>query len=328
MANNNEQFKAFHDAIKATNTRKDTLRKNRDALRERIRKYFKNNHEDYIQPKFCWQGSFAMNTILNPIKDEDGLGAYDLDDGIYFISDDESDKKELDWYHTEIYEAVKDHTSKGAEDNDPCVTVIYADGHHIDLPCYFMITDETPQLSHRKTPWIESDPKGLREWFNKECTDKTNLKKIVRYLKAWCDYVKSEKGKKMPTGCIITMLAAEHFAEPSEDNREDIQMRDVLINMHDALSAEDGFHCIRPTEPGDDLFDGYSQKRKKDFLDELKAFKEDAERAINCKNPHVACLKWQKHFGDRFCCSTAKDEDEDAQKQENTGVLTNNSRFA
>lgn len=328
MANNNDQFKAFHDEIKATKTRKETLRKNREALRAKIRKYFENNHEDYIQPKFCWQGSFAMNTILNPIKDEDGLGAYDLDDGIYFISDNESDKKDLEWYHQEIYEAVKDHTSKGAEDNAPCVTVLYADGHHVDLPCYFMITDDIPQLSHRKTPWIKSDPKGLRDWFNEECSNKTNLKRIVRYLKAWCDYIKNEKDKKMPTGCILTMLAAEHFAEPEEDGREDVQMRDVLVNMYNALSADDGFHCYRPTEPKDDLFEGYSQKRKKDFLDELKSFKEDAERAVNCKNPHTACLKWQKHFGDRFSCSTAKDEDEDAQKQEHTGVLTNNSRFA
>lgn len=327
MANNNEQFKAFHDAIKATESRKKTLRQNRDALREKIRKYFKDNHDDYIQPKFCWQGSFAMNTILNPTKDEDGLGAYDLDDGIYFVGD-ESDKKDLEWYHTEIYEAVKDHTSKGAEDNDPCVTVLYADGHHVDLPCYFMVTGETPQLSHRKTPWIESDPKGLREWFNDECANKVNLKRIVRYLKAWCDNIKDETDKKMPTGCILTMLATEYFAEPDDDNREDVQMRDVLVKMYDALSAEGGFKCIRPTEPYDDLFEGYSEKRKKEFLEELKSFKEDAVRAINCKNPHDACLKWQKHFGSRFCCSTAKDEDEDAQKQESTGVLTNNSRFA
>ena len=55
MANNNEQFKAFHDAIKATESRKKTLRQNRDALREKIRKYFKDNHDDYIQTKFCWQ---------------------------------------------------------------------------------------------------------------------------------------------------------------------------------------------------------------------------------------------------------------------------------
>lgn len=110
----------------------------------------------------------------------------------------------------------------------------------------------------------------------------------------------------MPTGCILTMLATEHFAEPVDNNREDVQMRDVLVKMYDALSTEGGFKCIRPTEPYDDLFEGYSEKRKKEFLEELKSFKEDAVRAINCKNPHDACLKWQKHFGSRFCCSTAK----------------------
>lgn len=86
MANNHEQFKAFHDAIKATSTRRTTLKKNRDALRDKIKKYFKENHSDYIQPIFYWQGSYAMHTLLNPIKDENGLGAYDLDDGIYFKS--------------------------------------------------------------------------------------------------------------------------------------------------------------------------------------------------------------------------------------------------
>ena len=52
MANNHEQFKAFHDAIKATSTRRKTLKKNRDALRDKIKKYIKDNHSDYIQPRY------------------------------------------------------------------------------------------------------------------------------------------------------------------------------------------------------------------------------------------------------------------------------------
>ena len=46
--------------------------------------YFKNNLVDEIQPKFYSQGSFAVGTILNPIVDDEGLAAYDLDDGVYF----------------------------------------------------------------------------------------------------------------------------------------------------------------------------------------------------------------------------------------------------
>lgn len=64
MANNHEQFKAFHDVIKATSTRRKTLKTNRDALRAKIRKYFKDNHSDYIQPTFYWQGSFASRVCL------------------------------------------------------------------------------------------------------------------------------------------------------------------------------------------------------------------------------------------------------------------------
>lgn len=328
MANNNEQFKAYHDTIKMSKSKKDTLRTNRNALRDRISKYFKNNHSDYIQPKFCWQGSFAMNTILNPIKNEDGLGAYDLDDGVYFISKSIQDRKDIEWYHKEIHKAVQGHTSNEPEDNDPCVTVLYADGHHIDLPTYFMIEEGTPQLSHRKTPWIESDPKGLREWFAKECIEKKNLKRVVRYLKGWCDYVKSETDKKMPTGCILTMLAAEYFVELEEDGREDIQMKEILTKMYNALNSENGFHCIRPTSPKDDLFANYNDKRKNEFLEELKSFKEDAKRAIDIKNPHEACGKWQKHFGLRFCCSTAKDKDEDALQKDFAGFINNESRYA
>ena len=43
MANNHEQFIAFDKEITATETRLETLRNNRDALRSKIRKYFNDN---------------------------------------------------------------------------------------------------------------------------------------------------------------------------------------------------------------------------------------------------------------------------------------------
>jgi hypothetical protein len=122
------------------------------------------------------------------------------------------------------------------------------------------------------------------------------------------------------------MLAVKHY---SANDRDDIALKDVLVAMYDELSGEDGFHCYRPTYPvNEDLYENYSATRKNNFLTELKLFKDDAERAINSKNQKEGCLKWQKHFGDRFPCSNAKDEDEDVQQQSRSGILTNNSRFA
>ena len=315
MANNHEQFKAFHDAIKATSTRRKTLKKNRDALRDKIKKYFKDNHSDYIQPTFYWQGSYAMHTLLNPIKDENGLGAFDLDDGVYFESDDINDRKSIDWYHQEVYEAVKDHTENGADDIDPCVRVQYADGHHIDLAIYFLhTTEDKTMLAHRLEPWHESNPDEMIAWFSDECKSKTKFRELVRFMKAWCEYKRSE-GIKMPSGCIMSMLTSEYY-QWNDENRYDIAMRDILKNMYDNLSKEGHFHCWRPVEPGED------------FLKELKSFKEDAEMAIASKNQHDGCVRRQKHFGDRFSCSTAKDVDEDASQQRLSGTINKNSQYA
>lgn len=52
MANNHDQFIAFDKAITASSSRRDTLKTNRDALRKKIRKHFKDNWPDKPQPSF------------------------------------------------------------------------------------------------------------------------------------------------------------------------------------------------------------------------------------------------------------------------------------
>lgn len=105
-------------------------------------------------------------------------------------------------------------------------------------------------------------------------------------------------------------------------------MRDILKNIYDELSIEGNFHCWRPVAPYEDLFDNYTKSKKDAFLKELKSFKEDAEKAIASKNQHDGCVRWQKHFGDRFSCSTAKDVDEDASQQRFSGTINKNSQYA
>ena len=258
MANNHEQFVAFHDAIKANDSRIEKLKGNRKALRDRIRNYFKNNLEDEIQPKFYSQGSFAVGTILNPIVDDDGLAAYDLDDGVYFIGDSEEDKHEIQWYHDKVYAAVEGHTDQKPSDKKACVRVNYADGHHIDLPIYFKVDgDEHPQLAHKKKPWAKQDAKQFNEWFEEQCDNKTYLREIVRFLKAWRDWMKYDKGIDLPCGFILTILAANHYTE-NDATRLDVIMKDTLVSMQDELSKEGHFKCKRPVSPGEDLFEHYS----------------------------------------------------------------------
>lgn len=328
MANNHEQFKAFHDTIKATDTRITKLKQNRKALRDRIRKYFKDNLADEIQPKFYSQGSFAMGTLLNPITDDDGLAAYDLDDGVYFIGDSEEKKKTIQWYHDKIMAAVDGHTNQKPNDKKSCVRVNYADGHHIDLPIYFKVNgDNHPQLAHKKKPWVKQDAKDFNNWFKKQCTNKKHLQEIVRFLKAWRDYLKDEKNVDLPCGFILTILAANHYTS-IDDSRLDIIMKDTLVSMQDELSKPGHFHCYRPVSPYEDLFEFYSNTKRDTFLSHLKSFRDDAERAVNSKNQKEGCEKWQKHFGPRFSCANAKDVDEDASQKSFAGSIKNNSQYA
>jgi len=327
MANNQEQFNSFHDAINSS--KREKLKENRDAIRKRITTYFKHNLSEEIAPIYREQGSYAMFTILNPIMDDSGLGAYDLDDGVVFQGESEEDRKSITWYHSKIVEAVTGHTDQDPKDKDTCVRVIYADGHHIDLPIYFEVKgDEHPQLAHKSKGWKDADPQELTDWFTDQCRDKPMLRRLVRYLKAWCEYISSKKRFKMPSGCSLTMLAATHYVD-NDDKREDIALSKMLSSMYGSLSAENGFKCSRPTYPkGEDLFEDYSESRKNNFLNELKSFMEDADRAVNCTNQKDGCEKWQKHFGPRFSCSTAKDEDEDARQKDFAGSIRNNIQFA
>lgn len=339
MANNHEQFIIFNSTIELTITKKEILKGNRETLRKVIKKYFDDNKPNEIKPKFQSQGSFVMKTTVNPIvrKSDDkktDLYIYDIDDGVYFIGDEEvNDRKSINTYHNWIYDAVKDHTGKGAEKRNTCIRVLYSDGHHIDLPIYYKINvkDSIPELAHKSKEWIDSDPKEFYEWFNNQAKTNQQLRRIVRYLKAWCDYRHTQNPSvKMPSGFMMTILATENI---SYDERDDIAFKKTLENIQRKIDKNHGgiFECKRPTTPkGEDLFAGFSETRRDYFISQLESFVTSAQQAINSKNSKESCLKWQKHFGDRFSCSTAKDEVEepDANKYSSPAIITTNAKSA
>ena len=83
MANLHQAFLDFNDSIQLDSNHKDSLRSSRNAVRDRIRRFF-NEKGFSLQPRFHGQGSFMMNTIIEPLSKE-----FDIDDGVYFISDND-----------------------------------------------------------------------------------------------------------------------------------------------------------------------------------------------------------------------------------------------
>lgn len=309
MARLHKEFIQFNKELKLTTVRKDELKKSRKEIKRKIRNWFEEHHPDEIQPKFAGQGSFEMNTIVNPIPEYENeaiLLRYDLDYGIYFIENEgEDSKRAIETWHNWVYEAVEDHTDQAPMKKNTCVRVIFADGHHIDLPIYYK-DDHAINLAHKTKDWIESDPKEFFEWFNTE--KNAQIERTVRYLKAWKNYRENKNSSlKIPSGFCLTILVVNNYAGYDNDDQS---FRETIRNMHSELSRVDGFKCLRPTTPvGEDVFQEYSDTRKANFLNALESLLDDMVRADEEKNFQEASEILRKNqFGSRFPLGEDKNE--------------------
>lgn len=277
----------FNTLIALQFNQKETLRKSRNAVRKKIRRYFQDK-KNGLSPKFHGQGSFMMNTIIEPLD-----GEFDIDDGIYFKVEAQP-LQSVSTFHQWIYEAIDGQTTQKPIDKQTCVRLIYAGQYHLDLPIYYIIEGQTPYLAHKRKGWIKSDPREFIKWFNDKADTEGQLKRIVRYLKAWSDYRKGD----LPSGLIFSILAANNTVF---DERDDVSLYKTLLNIKSSL--EESFVCYRPTTPAyENLLEDYSKTNKDYLLGQLGSFIQSAEKALGEKTSQKdACKAWQRHFGeDRF----------------------------
>ncbi|MFW5983368.1 MAG: CBASS cGAMP synthase [bacterium] len=310
MANCNKLFLDFNEELKITSTKKSNIMTSKNKLREKIKKHFKDNHPEY-KPKFKLQGSYRLNTLIRTKED-----TCDLDDGVYFLRKPDKTGTTLQKW---VKKAVEDATNTPPEHREKCIRVIYKGDYHIDLPVYYFDkdNDDHPHIAIKNNGWEESDPKEFLEWFNSKKDDDRQLVRIVKYLKAWCDH----KRNKMPDGMSMTILAEENIN--FNKDRDDKTLRDTLEKMRDSLKNK--FECKVPTTPKDDVFEDYNDTRKNNFLDNLDAFIDDANKAIDEeKNQLRASKLWQKHLGSRFPDGADEnvDEKEEALNERANPVLS------
>ncbi len=297
MSNCNNLFQTFHQDISLTKSKKDKMKISKTELRSRIRKYFKENHPEYV-PKFYIQGSYKMKS---GIRTKDDI--CDLDDGVYFFREPDVTATTL---QTWVKDAVDGYTDTSPEHRKKCIRNIFKNDYEIDLPVYYKIDGKEYQLAIKNTGWENSDPKAMVEWFAGKKDSKGQLVKIVKYLKAWCDNIRN----KMPSGLAMTILASNAKDKIVYNDRDDITLTDTLKEMKKTL--ESNFKCVVPAVPNDDLFDSYDESRKNRFLDALNEFVIDADKALRETNQLKASKLWKKHLGDRFPDGEDKNDDQKA----------------
>ncbi|HYC83654.1 MAG TPA: hypothetical protein VEB86_00470 [Chryseosolibacter sp.] len=325
MANCNRLFTDYNRIIRLSDQKRVELIQVRDNLRSRLRTgYVSISHRFNLMHEMLHQsqGSFVMDTIIVPLRDD-----YDIDDGLYFIGSlDRKTRPSPSEFHAWVVAALG-HSHEDIEkviDKSTCVRVIYKAGFHVDIPIYYADNVDSPDLGDKNRGWILSHPIEFIEWFESKIEsgfkrafitearmfneferwtsdirkNDHQLRRIVRYLKAWGDLRREE----MPCGLIMTILATNNY---SPNDRDDVALKETLVNIHAALRKN--FKCERPTTPeGEDLLSGY--KNKEAFMKYLGYFIENAKKALEEPNEKPACKHWQASLGDRFPCHLAKDE--------------------
>ncbi|MEP0546610.1 MAG: cyclic GMP-AMP synthase DncV-like nucleotidyltransferase [Rhodothermales bacterium] len=283
MSDQSAALLAFQkDKLQITATKESALIKSREDLRTRIRNKFVDNHSGY-EPKFFIQGSYKNETLIRTKED-----TCDLDDGVYFLRECKVSSSTLQrWVH----EAVDGHTSTPAEHKEKCVRVIFAGDYHIDFPVYRKPSDAPPELATKSGGWQPDDPREFVEWFSKQCDSGGQLRRIVRYMKAWAD----SRAFPMPSGLALSILAARNQVL---NDREDVALLNTLLSVRAALTQT--FTCPVPALPYDDLFGGYDADQKAGLLDTLDHFIRDASAAVKEDDEENSGALWFAHLGPRF----------------------------
>lgn len=301
MANCHKLFTEYHQEICIGTAKKDRMKGSKNALRKRIKKWFKENHPDY-EPKFFIQGSNKMKTGIRTKED-----ICDLDDGIYFFRKPNITATTLQGW---IWNAVNGYTENEPEHRKKCIRTIIAGDYEIDHPVYYKVDGQNYKIAVKDIGFEDSDPKAMIDWFQENKDNEGKIVKIVMYLKGWCDNLRM----KMPSGLAMTILVVNAKTNIVLNDRDDITIRDILKEIRKTLNQN--FKCVVPAVPNDDLFSDYDDSRIKNFLTVLDEFTEDADKALKEQNELVASILWRKHLGQRF----PKGEDK---KQDNTSRFAN-----
>lgn len=229
-----KELSNFHDE-KVTLGRKERneMRERRDNGRKRLKTGL--DLANHPHPKEIHsQGSYRMWTMV-----QDDRCDYDIDDGLYFQSEELLDENGNGLTPSQARQRVCDALSrdqrfvKPAEVKDNCVRQEYKEGYHIDMPVYRIRTEDDVGENQKqifelasKDNWEQSDARAVTRWFNDNIQDLNSdnredghqLRRLVRLTKAFARSRDNWKNRTT-SGITITKLIIDAFrASPGRDD--------------------------------------------------------------------------------------------------------------
>jgi Adenylyl/Guanylyl and SMODS C-terminal sensor domain len=290
--------------ITPTTEQRQFLQDQWNALAEHLKKTLAPRHGYTIS---TWlQGSYKFATLIKPVH----LGEeYDVDVGVYFEWDDDEEdieptpKQLRDWIQAELlnYEKTCEELKKVVEPpKERCSRASYVKQFHIDTPVYHV----NPQTDLRRlaclsNKWEHSDPKAIYKWFKEAVAadDRDQLRRVVRYLKAWAAVSFDDAKDSRPSSIFLTVSATEAYQELWPQRLLGMHDDDALIAIIKKL--HDRFNDERNVENPVDRREGLNRMSSEawdGFLPRLTVLRDIAERADDAADEASAALIWSEAF--------------------------------
>lgn len=313
MNDSHKDITNYHaDRVKLTSAQLDTLRKRRNANRDRLKRELKNNGNP-LPVDFVIQGSNKARTTI-----QEPENAYDIDDGAIFLKEDLVGERGGDKSALEAKKMVCDALDDSSFKTPPevktnCVRVHYDDGSHVDIPVYRRTTDANGNDFHEiaSADWKESNPMGVNEWFE-DCLGRRSddgrhqMRTLIRLIKAYC---KHRTGYNLPSGFILTVLVDEKYGD--HDERLDRAFRNLIIAIRDRLSCD---FTVRHPVVDENLAESADPKCAK--LKELLTTSIEDLKVLdpgNCSRSK-ALKAWKKVFNTDYFNDAIKEAEENEKK--------------
>lgn len=253
------------------------------------------------------QGSYKFATLIRPVH----LGEeYDVDVGVYFEweGDDDDDiyptpSQLRDWVQSELinYKSLTDSIKQIEEPpKERCSRATYVKQFHIDTPVYHLKkSSDTRKLACLSGDWEDSDPKAIYKWFRDAVNedDREQLRRLVRYLKAWAAVAFEDSPGARPSSILLTVLVTNIFKDSFISRLIGMDDEDALImvikDMHKLLF--ENRKVDNPVDLDEDL-NRISEEHWKTFLNNLQSLYTAAEKAEESEDEASAALAWSEVF--------------------------------
>ena len=248
--------------------------------------------------KYRQQGSYAHQTIIKPVQENDKFDA----DILVFIKDENFDLYNFTDYVKKVYDVLKadsTYTDK-IKKNTRCVTITYAGDFQLDIvPCIehnnvCYICNSTDQ-KYEKT-----DGEGYANWLKQRNTivGGNYFRKTTRLLKFLRDYKDNFSVKSI----LLTTILGNQINEFDKFSDLPTSLKTLFNRVNNFLQENQCVPTIcNPVLSEEDFNRHWDEKKYTNFRSKFDSYNTKINEAFEEEEDHNESVKkWRKLFGDNF----------------------------